>query len=233
MLPASPNPVRARSPLVIPPSALLGCITPTSNRTPYPPHPPRRIAQLLPACPAAYPAAKVRSTFPACRSRRRWQPRQAKEGCSVGAATPAMFLPCVDWCPSLQTCATLERESWKRRESTRNWPTYGGCTTLGEQRTTPADATWQTKVQRRRPQRLPEEEIRLQGTRSNAFSHAPVLMRTAPVHIHSRLERRFRTSRSGQSCLGDQILGKTDWIPRRYTILTRRTRTPTPGRQQY
>lgn len=140
--------------------------------------------------------------------------------------------------------------SSRRSGSTRNWQTYGGCTMPRSKQHRMANnitdkssevlsacvfcLVWSDNNSTRcRIERLPEEEIRLQGTYAAAQPHPSLLTVAALVHIHSRLERRFRTSRSSQSCLGDQILGKTDRLSRRHPILTRRTRTPTPGCQQY
>lgn len=104
------DPLCDRTPLVIL-IIPLGCVTPTSDCTPYARYPRRRRTADLPNFPDAHSAARARRRLPQCLCQRRWL-RRAKEGCSVGAATPqAMCPPCVGWSPLLQTCATLEREN--------------------------------------------------------------------------------------------------------------------------
>jgi hypothetical protein len=144
----------------------------------------------------------------------------------------------------------LERESWKRSASTKNWPTYGVFRTLGAQQACKANKCLGKSSEvhigyaclmicsdlsfcRWQPEWLPEKEIRLQGISLNKYNMARLLTSAATIHIHSRLECRFRTPRSCQSHLSDQILRKADRISGRHPISTRTTRVITPGCQQH
>ena len=53
----------------------------------------------------------------------------------------------------------------------------------------------------------------------------------ATLYLHSRMECRFRPSRSRQPHLGHKVLGETDWLSCRHPILARRARTAASRRE--
>ena len=84
-----------------------------------------------------------------------------------------------------------------------------------------------------KPQWLSQEKICLQGDLivllQLSFSYLP----TAPIHLYTRMECRFRASRSRKLDICQQVLRKTNWVPCHDPIPPRRPRIVALGCQQY